>query len=157
MKIEHQVCGVEFAQRLGKLGVKQESLWYWRFVAVPPFSNDGAEHAAYEWWLSKNPPDFGKDQEIEDTTDGYSAFTVAELGEILLAYIKLSDDFMFLYSWKDDADWWRVCYRRWGTQLGVEVEKERTEADARAKMFIYLLENNLIEDRVAHGNRRALN
>lgn len=28
-------------------------------------------------------------------------------------------------------------------QLGVEVEKEPTEADARAKMLVYLIENNL--------------
>src|ERR1035438_802118 len=41
------------------------------------------------------------------------------------------DDQVFLYAWKDDADWWRLCYRQWGTQLGIEVKKEPTEAAAR--------------------------
>jgi hypothetical protein len=139
MKLEEQVRSLELAKRLKELGVTQESLWYWRFVAVPPFRNDGVEHAAFKWKLSQNRPDFGKDQEIEDTTNGSSAFTVAELGEILPAYINVYGDRVFLYMWKDDADWWRVCYRQWGTQLGVKVEKQPTEADARAKMLIYLI------------------
>jgi hypothetical protein len=143
MKIEQQVCRLELAKRLKELGVKQESLWYWKFVAVPPFRNDGVEHAAYEWKISQNRPDFGKDQEIEDTTDAYSAFTVAELGEMLPAYINVYDDQVFLYVWKDDGDWRRVCYRQWGTQLRVEVEKQPAEADARAKMLVYLVENRL--------------
>jgi hypothetical protein len=131
MRIEQQVCSLELANRLKQLGVKQHSLWYWKFVAVPPFRNDGIEHGAYEWKLSQNRLDFGNDQEIEDTTDAYSAFTVAELGEILPAYISVYDDQVFLYAWKDDADWWRLCYRQWGTQLGIEVKKEPTEAAAR--------------------------
>ena len=144
MRIEQQVCSLELANRLKQLGVKQHSLWYWKFVAVPPFRNDGIEHGAYEWKLSQNRLDFGNDQEIEDTTDAYSAFTVAELGEILPAYISVYDDQVFLYAWKDDADWWRLCYRQWGTQLGIEVKKEPTEAAARANMLIYLIENKLI-------------
>src|SRR5450755_2284574 len=86
MEIEKQVCSLELAKRLRELSVKQESLWYWKFVAVPPFRNDGVEHAAHEWKLSQNRPDFGDDQEIEDTTDGYSAFTVAELGEYMAGW-----------------------------------------------------------------------
>jgi hypothetical protein len=34
MELEKQVCNLELAQKLKKLGVKQESLFYWRSNAI---------------------------------------------------------------------------------------------------------------------------
>jgi hypothetical protein len=72
MALGKQVCSFELAKKLKGFGIEQRSLWYWIFAAVPPFHDDAKEHSAYEWKLSQSRPDFGKDQEIEDTTDGYA-------------------------------------------------------------------------------------
>ena len=70
MKLEDQVCSLELAKKLKELGVKQESLFY--------------------WWFVRN--DMGDDVFVSDTkpvngTEYWSAFTVAELGEMLPKYI----------------------------------------------------------------------
>jgi hypothetical protein len=63
----------------------------------------------------------------------YSAFTVAELGILLPTKA---------YSRRMAAgDWWECGYEENKPQTG------DTEADARAKMLVYLLENNLIDPR----------
>ena len=71
MKLEQQVCSLELAQKLKELGVKQESLFYWTYSNM--FGN-------ITFYLQYFP-------EIEGGYDGLendvSAFTVAELGEML--------------------------------------------------------------------------
>jgi hypothetical protein len=60
-----------------------------------------------------------------------SAFTVAELGEI---------SFVMVQSYKSFKDHWECVYDP--LEIGFVA---KTEADARAKMLIYLLENQLME------------
>lgn len=100
MNLENQVCSLELSRRLKQLGVKQDSLFYHliggitsRIEALPLMGED---------W--------------------YSAFTVAELGEILPTMIV--DDKRDIY---------------------IQYFKSETEADARAKLLIFLIENNLIK------------
>ena len=116
MKLEKQVCSLELAKKLKELGVKQESVWYWTQTFNPK--------------RKPHPYQF----EIQgcgraDTHHKYSAFTVAELGEMLPSGY---------YSIREGSVW--ECWLRNGTQ---KVEAS-TEADARAKMLIYLLENKLM-------------
>lgn len=61
--------------------------------------------------------------------DQYSAFTVAELGKMLPDYFE---------SWKEMNTW--ICKE---TGRG-PIINANTEADARAAMLVYLLENKLI-------------
>ena len=73
MELKHQVCSLEIAKRLKELGVKQESEFHWqhhRSVNSP---------SGWAWSLS-------------NTTNGHSvsAFTVAELGEILPRSVSMS-------------------------------------------------------------------
>lgn len=116
MKLELQVCSLPLAQRLQEFGVKQESLFKWERSC----SN------GLEGWNVIYAP--------KAKEHVFAAFTVAELGEIMssvryrsgctangdfIAYIHDNNDF--------------------------HGRREDTEADARAKMLIYLLENNLSE------------
>lgn len=68
MKLEDQVVSLELAKKLKELGVKQESLFYY-------FSADDDPN---DTWISY----IGEIDEITDGND-YSAFTVAELGDML--------------------------------------------------------------------------
>lgn len=115
MTLEKQVCSLELAKRLKELGVKQESLWFWRFLKG---SNP-------EWDLAYS----GNVRAVEKT---YSAFTVAELGEMLPEDCKTRRPV-------DEKGKWLV------DSLGTDrFFRADTEADARAAMLIYLLEQKLI-------------
>lgn len=116
-KIRKQVCSLELSKKLNELGVKQESLFYWKLKKL-----SGREKYELDYWPSCPPPQM---QPI-------SAFTVAELGEILG---KESNAVMF-------------NGKTWGVGLLLEPIlnfEETTEADARARMLIFLLENNIID------------
>jgi len=119
MKLENQVVSLELAKKLKELGVKQESLF---------------------WWVEKEE---GQMLEYEPSIvceRDCSAYTVAELGEILPVSFS---------SWREDVDRY-ICedeidligdYEAGGIWHSKEA---KTEADSRAKMIIYLLENKLI-------------
>jgi hypothetical protein len=129
MKLEQQVCSLELAKRLKEFGVKQESLWYWQ-----RFNSMGK----LKWAIS-------------NTTNSHcaSAFTVAELGEMLPIFedygspvtSKLflrSEGFVFHCGYLDNENG--------ASEVHCTIEffgKADTEADPRAKMLIYLLEKKL--------------
>lgn len=128
MKLEDQVCSLELAKRLKELGVKQESFAYWH-----------KNHASVKLRLDRD--DLGTDWSDNQIN---SAFTVAELGEMLP--MKVSGDFGFL-RWLRIArvpGRWVVGYVDEGAEFEFE-ESAETEADTRAKMLIYLIENRLVK------------
>jgi len=132
---EKQVCAREYSEKLKKLGVKQESLWCWYDIR---FSTETTAHKLNETRL-------GSHEHLPCTNDfvdfiAYSAFTVAELGEILPNYI---DGDELKCSKDTDNNWWVQYMREDGSDI-VAV-KANTEANARAKMVIYLLENKLVK------------
>jgi hypothetical protein len=120
MKLENQVCSLELAKRLKELGFEQESLFY---------------HVK-EYYL--NAKAITQTKYSNTHSEEVSAYTVAELGEMLPVNY---------YSLKAYNGEW-CCYK-----IEDELNKEdflflttisNTEADARAKMLIYLKENNLV-------------
>ena len=116
MKLENQFVSLKLAKRLKELGVKQESLWNWLEAS------DGAR-------LMRNP--------VADTYRYFyqcAAFTVAELGEMLPPLTS-----SFQYPHHEGYSCTRSDPSRMTTFTA------DTEADARAKMLIYLLENKLTE------------
>jgi len=133
MPLEYQVPSLELSKRLKELGVKQESLFYWQHHVV-----NGNDYLRTKELVEKSIYPF----------EAYvSAFTVSELGEMLPGnIIKKNGENMWWQShktsngrivvgWKDTGsvnDWERLFMF------------ESTEANARAKMLIYLLENKLI-------------
>jgi hypothetical protein len=124
MTLEQQVVSLELSKRLRELGVKQESLFYWvkhRQTAWPDpqLWFTGQIHE----WNNKQPEAFKIDIL-------YSAFTVAELGDMLPDRFRTD---------KRNGQYWASC-----EELLKPVVAD-TEADARAKLLIYLIENNLYD------------
>ena len=124
MKLQDQVCSLDLAKRLKELGVKQESLFYWQF------------------W-SERPDDvmvrYVKDMSSHREVQSVAAFTVAELGEMLP---------IFRESWPDKPrEWWcenQPLSRDAEDNKKRHSEEAHTEADARAKMLVYLIENTIV-------------
>ena len=120
--LEKQVTSLEPSMRLKELGVKQDSLWYW---GERTFANGAdiidKEKANSSAWIKI-----------------CSAFTVAELGEALPSSIKTNyGDLNYLHIAKlKNSKEWLVAY------FHDEIRGD-TEANARAKMLIWLIENKL--------------
>lgn len=129
MDLEKQVVSLELAKNLKELGVKQESLFDWMEID----DND---------WIimAKKYP-----ERISENEDIISAFTVSELGEMLPKRILGKRTYYHIYSshWENG---WLIDAR--SPRQGFNTSKHRkvadTEADARAKMLIYLLKNKLL-------------
>lgn len=119
MKLEDQVVSLVWAKKLKELGVKQESYFFWYGGNV----------------LRENQ----LTQELRRHEPPVSAFTVAELGEMLPISLRNSA--------KDcSSEFYRVSPGVWH---GITFPKchfvyTETEANARAKMLIYLIEEKLI-------------
>jgi hypothetical protein len=125
MELKNQVCSLEQAKKLKELGVKQESLFYFveEEVSVADY------HTALVWKIEYE----GNQAYVEDIEweTRISAFTASELGEMLR-------------SSNDD-----IIYHTSTTKVALEIFdgeyfSSEIEADARAEMLIYLLENKLI-------------
>jgi len=117
MKLEDQVCSLELAKRLKELGVKQESLFYHLYGGIC-YRSECLPLAGIDWC---------------------SAFTVAELGEILPL------NFTSIRKNANDENkivWMSAGIENIITKMDTYSDKE---ADARAKMIIYLIENKLTE------------
>lgn len=137
MTLENQVTSLEISKRLKELGVRQESLWYWN-------AQGELEYANPETWVGY-------------TTD-FSAFTVAELGEMLPWEI-LGTRRSELTITKDGTKKPFSCYYEVtdvdtpNPILGNVRFEDESEANARGKMLIYLLENKLLTTSPSSTNK----
>lgn len=139
MKLEEQVASLELSKKLRDLGVKQESAFY--------------------WWEDRYGPGTGhqlQDRKPRNPKNGWmssSAFTVAELGEMLPNKFG-HKDYLYLLSCEkfcefDSGSRYLVLYDpvppdNWPDQVALE-QFAATEADARAKMLIYLIEGCIVK------------
>jgi len=130
MRLQDQVTSVELSNKLHILGVTAPSMFYREW--------QGAKENEIE--INKTP-DY-----CPDTVNCYS---VAELGNLLPGHLPVDNHSSF--------KWWLGCNKlklkyRVSYYYGLNPDfgkflkyfQENTEADARAKMLIYLLENKLI-------------
>lgn len=119
--IEDEVCSFELSKVLKELGVMQRSLFFWQ---ESPGGNVKLSYGqdSHTGEISKH---------LCTLSFEYSAFTTAELGEMLPYY----------FSSEKHSKEWRVGMIKkervefWGSG--------RKEADARASAKIYLLKNNI--------------
>lgn len=137
MELNKQVVSLELAKRLKEVGVKQESLFsYLRY-------DDGHQELIYG-----NAP--------KGNSYWTSAFTVAELGEMLPNEIRSMnpntrrEETYHLHYWHIKEGWY-LEYSTRGRASSMRDnshcahwEENSNEADARAQMIIYLLEQKLI-------------
>lgn len=144
MTLEKQVVSFELAKRLKELGVRQDGLFYW-IADILVFKTGTGFYNIMGAGMNLHP--------LADYA--IRAFTVAELGEMLPYRSKemgTVNDAQILFrkmpnfvsrSWR-----WICAYRDEDAERlsdGIKVCFEApTEADARAKMLIHLLENNLL-------------
>ncbi len=123
MKLENQVCSLESSRRLKELGVPQKSLWSWVSGLCGTKDEDKFElktcFCVDDIWI-------------------FSAYTCAELGEILIRGM--------YYKWETCRDHgnFLIRYGNWEKNPN-ELFGGKTEAEARAKMLIYLLEQKIIK------------
>jgi hypothetical protein len=166
MKLEDQVVSLELAKRLKELGVRQESVCYWTErwqLGEPDDKTVGVRFAS-------NPDFSGTPYSYHAERDLCSAFTVAELGEMLpkiiftkksvfdkeaKQWVEVEFHHQPNFSYKPGAvqyvtsfyyeKKYKQKYERYaGHQDQLCILFADTEADARAKMLIYLIENKLI-------------
>lgn len=127
MQIKKQVCSLELAKRLQKLGVNRDSIFLWD-------ERNGGCKLVFD--ITGLTP----------YTHQIRAFTVAELGEILSTCRFWSEHFeltLGVYHTGTFRNFY--CKTEQDSHSDKHLEAE-TEADARAKMLIYLLENKLISN-----------
>lgn len=138
MTLEEQVVSLELAKKLKELGVKQNSLYRWadpKHIRPMPWLID--EHAAVDTGMA----------------DYYPAYTVAELGELLPNIIKKRvedndsdtlEDWHLSYEPDQIGHTIRYTYYYYEPMDAITISGD-TEANTRAKMLIYLIENYLIK------------
>lgn len=135
MKLEQQVCSLELAKQLKKLGVPQKGYFNW----WQRIREDGD---GWEWYVRTGGV-------IGESC--YCAFTVAELGEILPK--KISEDgrdYKLAVGFRETGEIFRPYCEYWNPYEGKrdfrigDGRTSDTEADARTTMLTYLLENKLI-------------
>ena len=114
LKLEKQVTSLGPSKELKKLGVRQDSLWYWTWAEW----NGKTEWVLIPW-----------DRAIKLKKEKFSAFTVAELGKMLPDWVTSEKTNEGKFFVRNEA----------------YVTLENSEANARAKMLIYLFENKLVE------------
>lgn len=136
MKLEQQVVSLDLARKLKELGVKQESTFWYEQTKIA-----GRNEWKKEWKLSfnNNTKPYSQDHIV-------SAFTVGELGEMLPIQISTERGLHEIRSellsiqkgtFSKGVEWQVMYY-------DVQFYNDPGEADARAKMLVYLLKNKLI-------------
>ena len=134
MKLENQVVSLELAKKIKELGFKQDSLWIW-VDKFPCFNDKARISTKTELKYKMKNATICFSGQAQNLVPFYSAYTVAELGEMLPLHIELTHP-------RDYQ--WKIVYRQplqikegeiRSDTWGVEAD---TEANARAKMWLYL-------------------
>lgn len=134
MKLEDQVTSLELSKKLKELGVKQESYFYWL-----QYTQNGK-------LINRIVPE----ESTHPTLDKrFSAFTVAELGEMLPDLIRTEPNELVgtgtTYLTIQKVGLWEVGYTLANGEMVFDSTEDQSEANARAKMICYLIEQGLMK------------
>jgi len=154
MNVNDQVISLKLAKKLKKLGVKQESLFYWCII------DNGVDGEQDIIPLTEKEMDYYDDVlgSVEYTVIA-SAFTCAELGEMLPGEIEYkvavsSDNLAGIRTFYLEVDKslnepgeWCVYYYDDPKDLflGKRYFTDKVEANARAKTLVWLVENGYLK------------
>ena len=129
MNLSQQVVSLDLAKRMKELGAPQESLFYWYFHSG---NGDGLKTWFYiprsMWSIVQ-----GRDGNFDNSY--ISAYAAAELGEMLPEGY---------WTVKRDNKWWGFEGETENEGQEDSLSCADIESNARAKMWIYLKENNLL-------------
>lgn len=142
MELKKQCISLNQSKRLKELGIEQNSIFMWVHSKTPNIvsSNNGIHL-------------FVSAKDIIDDNDGdkfdsemCSAFLVSEIGAMLPPeMIKIEGKNRFICSYKGVTGEVYFCdYSNGRDGKYFHLHQGDTEAEARAAMLIYLLENNII-------------
>ncbi len=138
MKIDDQCCSLDLAKRLKELKIKQDSQFYYvEAKSIGPYELDNGVFMIAH--LSQ----------CTGISDSFiPAYTCAELGEMLPEGINNEDDCWCLFYYDKYNNCHRISYvEDCGEIVSTYLEvKGETEANARARMLIYLIENGLMKN-----------
>lgn len=123
MKLSDQVVSLEIAQKLRSLGVKQDSYFYWQNIFLDEYKLIHAEN--HNCNQHNGPGDITWLNIKKRENKAFSAFTVSELGKLL--------------------HWEKLYIFGTPEELLDHIDGKNSEAEARGKMLIYLIENKIIE------------
>lgn len=138
MELQKQVTSLDLSQRLEVLNVKQESLFYWCYT-------DAALADGSRWELKYIKSISESEWELSNLKDIISAYTVAELGEILPEDIEVHETGFFITIGRAVGNKWYVTYRNDRNHSRIfPYQESDTEAEAHALMLEYLITNKLI-------------
>lgn len=130
VNLSDQICSLEYAKRLKELGVKQESAFY-RF-----------ECKDHEYIFCKYYEQYSNNTDL-DIKNGYSAFTISEIKEILFEknnqYIEKLGQLKMTIEVVD-----REFYRA-TNNITDHIIDDLLEVNTYAKLLILFLETNLYE------------
>jgi len=156
LKLKEQVVSLEIAKELKELGVPQKSLFYYWFPVGMVVNSDNIpwQDEVVEKWIGideSNPIIALKENQPCEYLPFYSAFTVAELGEMLPQGFfsgKINRD-GFDCRQEDKRKWFcseiNNGHEEWTRMFKQKISQyEYTEANARGKMLIYLIKQGLI-------------
>lgn len=142
MKLEDQVCSLELAKKLKELGIKNKSIFGWVHI------NYGGRK---EWIIVRGTNDHkpmswcGEDCKLKEQKDKkISAYTVGELGEILREF-ELNHKYYEIDHYNTYDGYNLTLKPTKALNVPIIYFKNYTEADVRASVLIYLLENKLME------------
>ena len=127
MKNEQQVCSLELAKEMAALGIDQDSIWCWTWI---PWNDEIIWSVILQRRYTM----------IKSHREQYAAYTVAELGEMLPAFIKTdygSHNYLHTTKLKDKNEWIIAYYDN-------EIIGD-TEANARAKCLIYMHKKGILK------------
>ena len=165
MTIETQLSNLDLSRRMKELGFSQDSLYGYFHL---PKKKNFKPHDYGEYWHTR-PESWKIFDKSGKNKKNYpyeiiAAYSVAELGEMLPAYIKITKEKNLVHSyskWMSEEDQyfhfefrkringkWTISMRRkCGDNAGKSeytISNIDSEANARAMMLIYLKEHNII-------------
>jgi hypothetical protein len=142
MKLSDQVITLEQAKRLKELGIDQQNATYYFYEQIV---NGKTSYPIKPMQIIAESPTIETNEELKEALSGkiknevYAAFTVAELGQLLPDDVGNQRYLLF--------DKFKGVYRSWyGESVfhHLHEQKSASEAQSRAAMLIYLLENKII-------------
>lgn len=155
MKLENQVCSLELSKRLKELGVPQKTVLHWLNIQHCVHMKVKEDGYTLQEDENGNPIIDKIDCRIElgnpwahniDKDNCWSALTVAELYEIIFEKnYEYLEQMGYLNIITEMVDRSGGYFYRITNNLTDHIIDELNQADALAKLFIYLFENRLME------------
>lgn len=142
MELEKQVCSLGLASKLKELGIKQDSLFYWGDNDILFPKANSYWYVNYKGEISYETTGCGCCIDGGNINEIYSAFTVAELGEMLPPSHQPLTYWIMKINSRNTESLWQADILF--ANKSIKIFNSEKEADIRAEMLIYLIEQGIM-------------